>query len=48
MDMFDYKITMLRILSDQEVYKKYNVNPMERNHIEIRAEVNRIADSLPK
>ena len=46
-DRFDYKFTMLRILSDQEDYKKYNRNPMERIHTEIRAEVNRIADSLP-
>ena len=38
---------MLRMLSDQAVYKKCNRNPMERIHTEIRTEIKRIADSLP-
>ena len=44
---FDHKFAMLRMLSDQEVYKMYNRNPIERSHTEFRAEVNRTADSLP-
>ena len=47
MDRYVYKLTMLRMLSHQEVYKKYNRNPMERIPTEIRTEVKRIADSLP-
>ena len=47
MDRYDHKVVMLRMLSDQEVYKKYNRNPMERIHTEIRAEINTIANSLP-
>ena len=47
MDRFYYQISMIRTLSDQYAYKKYNINPIERMHTEIRAEVNRIADSIP-
>ena len=47
MDSFDSLFAMLRMPSDQEVYKKYDRYPMENIHNEIRAEVNRIANSLP-
>ena len=47
MDRFDHKFVKLRMLSDQEVYKKYDRKPLERIHTEVRSEVNTIANSLP-
>ena len=38
---------MIRLHSDQEVYKKYNINPMQRNDREISNEVTWITDRLP-
>ena len=47
MDRLDDHVSMIRTLSDQDVYKKNNRIPVETIHTEIRAEVNKIADSLP-
>ena len=47
MDRFGHKFARIRKLSDQDFYRKQNRNPMERTHTEIKAKVNKIANSLP-